>query len=64
MTLLTFVQFVNHYRIDKAKKLLMNGKNVTEACYDCGFESLSYFNRVFKNVTGQNPQTFKKKHMF
>jgi len=63
MTLLTFVQFVNHYRIDKAKKLLMNGDSVTAVCYDCGFESLSYFNRIFKRVTGQNPQAFKKKHL-
>jgi len=63
MTLLTFVQFVNHYRIDKAKKMLINGEHVTGVCYDCGFESLSYFNRVFKRITGQNPQAFKKKHM-
>jgi len=63
MTLLTFVEFVNHYRIDKAKKMLINGEHVTAVCYDCGFGSLSYFNRVFKRITGHNPQLFKKKHM-
>ncbi len=59
MTRLTFTQFVNHYRIDRAKKLLLAGKNVTETCFLCGFESLSYFNRTFKKITGQNPRGFK-----
>lgn len=60
MTRLTFTEFVNHYRIDKAKKLLLQDRNVTETCFDCGFESLSYFNRTFKNITGENPLAFKK----
>jgi len=60
MTRLTFTEFVNHYRIDKAKKLLLQNHNVTETCFDCGFESLSYFNRTFKKITGENPMAFKK----
>jgi AraC-like DNA-binding protein len=63
MTRLTFTEFVNHYRIDKAKKLLLLDKNVTETCYASGFESLSYFNRTFKKVTGKNPLAFKKEHL-
>jgi len=63
MTKLTFTEFVNHYRIDKAKNLLLLDKNVTEVCFECGFESLSYFNRTFKKVTGMNPLTFKKEHL-
>jgi len=62
MTRLTFTQFVNHYRIDKAKKLLLLDNNVTETCFQCGFESLSYFNRTFKKITGKNPQSFKSEH--
>jgi AraC-like DNA-binding protein len=60
MTRLTFTEFVNHYRIDKAKKLLRLDNNITETCFQCGFESISYFNKVFKKVTGQNPLAFKK----
>ncbi|MDP5172137.1 MAG: AraC family transcriptional regulator [Bacteroidia bacterium] len=59
MTRLTFVEFVNHYRIDKAKKLLLMDHNVTEACFECGFESLSYFNRTFKKITSKNPTGFR-----
>ena len=60
MTKLTFTQFLNHYRVNISKRLFAKGKNVTETCFECGFESLSYFNRVFKKVTGENPMTFIK----
>ena len=57
----TFVGFLNQYRISQAKRLLLMGKNVGETCYDCGFESLSYFNRTFKKIVGENPSEFKKR---
>nr|WP_299170685.1 AraC family transcriptional regulator [uncultured Allomuricauda sp.] len=59
----TFTTFLNQYRISQAKRLLLMGKNVSETCYDCGFESLSYFNRTFKKVSGENPSDFKKQHL-
>ncbi|MCJ7465518.1 MAG: AraC family transcriptional regulator [Maribacter sp.] len=58
----TFIEFLNQYRISQAKRLLLMGYNVTEACFDCGFESLSYFNRTFNKVTGENPTGFIAKH--
>tara|TARA_R110000868_G_scaffold40008_1_gene138740 strand:+ start:3624 stop:4460 length:837 start_codon:yes stop_codon:yes gene_type:complete len=61
MTQLTFTEFLNQYRIEQAKRLLKSDKNVTETCYECGFDSLSYFNRIFKKVVGKNPIEFKKK---
>lgn len=60
MTRLTFTEFLNQFRIEQAKRLLKEDRNVTETCYECGFESLSYFNRIFKKVVGQNPIQFKK----
>lgn len=59
----TFIGFLNQYRISIAKKHLLMGKNVSETCYECGFESLSYFNRTFKNITKENPSIFKKRHL-
>ncbi|MGB5431257.1 helix-turn-helix domain-containing protein, partial [Eudoraea sp.] len=32
-------------------------------CYDCGYESLSYFNRTFKKITNENPSDFKKRYV-
>ena len=63
MTRLTFTGFLNHYRVNQAKRLLLLDQNVGETCYQCGFESLSYFNRIFKKVTGENPLAFKKRHL-
>lgn len=60
MTQLTFTEFLNQYRIEQAKRLLKSDKNVTETCFECGFESLSYFNRIFKKVVGKNPIQYKK----
>ncbi|WP_127018860.1 helix-turn-helix domain-containing protein [Flagellimonas beolgyonensis] len=57
----TFTQFLNQYRITQAKRLLLAGRNITETCYECGFESLSYFNRTFKKISGENPSTYKTK---
>ncbi|MGZ3749819.1 MAG: helix-turn-helix domain-containing protein [Mucilaginibacter sp.] len=62
-TNMTFTDFVNQYRIDLAKNLLMQDKNITETCYAVGFESLSYFNKLFNKIVGENPSDYKKKWM-
>ena len=62
-TNITFTDFVNQYRIDIAKNLLMQDKNVTETCYAVGFESLSYFNKLFNKVVGENPSEFKRNRL-
>lgn len=57
----TFTNFLNQYRITQAKRLLLSGKNITQTFYESGFESLSYFTRVFKKVTGENPSDFRRR---
>ena len=59
----TFTQFLNQYRISQAKRLLLMGKSVGQACFESGFESMSYFNRIFKKIAGENPKDFKKRHL-
>ncbi|TKK69386.1 helix-turn-helix transcriptional regulator [Ilyomonas limi] len=61
-TNMTFTDFVNQYRITQAKTLLLQDKTVSEVCYEVGFDSLSYFNKLFRKITGENPSQFKKKH--
>lgn len=60
-TNMTFTDFVNQYRIERAKNLLMQDKNISEACFAVGFASISYFNKLFNKVVGENPSAFKKK---
>ncbi len=58
----TFTNFLNQYRITQAKRILLSGRNISETCYACGFESLSYFNRTFKKISGENPSAYKRKN--
>ena len=62
-TKVTYTDFVNQYRVQYAKKLLIQDKNVTETCFECGFESLSYFNRIFKKFAGESPSEFRKNRL-
>ena len=62
MTLLTFTEFLNQYRINQAKKMLLLNTSISEVCFECGFESISYFNRIFKKTVGTAPLQFKKTH--
>ena len=58
-TNMTFTAFVNQYRIERAKNLLMQNHNVSETCYAVGLDSLSYFNKLFKELVGENPSDFR-----
>ncbi|MGE7773942.1 AraC family transcriptional regulator [Chitinophaga sp. NPDC101104] len=57
----TFSQFVNEIRISHATRLLI-GKddNITDICYACGFDNVSYFNRQFKIHQGITPREYRK----
>ncbi|SFW27065.1 AraC family transcriptional regulator [Chitinophaga sancti] len=59
-TKMTFTDFVNQYRMSNAKNLLLQGKSAGEVCYEVGFESVSYFNRLFKRVVGVTPAVFRR----
>jgi AraC-like DNA-binding protein len=61
-TNMTFTGFVNQYRIERAKNLLMQNHNVSETCYAVGLGSLSYFNTLFKELVGENPSDFRARY--
>ena len=55
-----FSAFVNDVRIAHARKMLAETDlSIIEICYECGFNSLSYFNRQFKTITGLAPIRFR-----
>ncbi len=54
------VDFVNENKLSYAKYLLQNGRNVTEACYDAGFNSYNYFITLFKEKNGMTPGEYRK----
>ena len=57
----SFVQCRTEYRVEKAKQLLCwSAKSVTEIATEVGYNDFTYFNRVFKELTGQTPGGYKK----
>lgn len=59
-----FYDFVNRFRVDEVKKRLhdkdYNHLSILGIAYDCGFNSKSVFNTVFKKYTDMTPSQFKK----
>lgn len=64
-TRLTFVSFLNEVRINEACKKLIEGSydSVSSIAYDCGFNSITNFNRVFKSTLGISPREYLNKFM-
>jgi len=57
---ITFTDFINQYRIEQACILLQQEKSIGEVCFECGFNNVPYFNKVFKNIVRKTPSEFKK----
>lgn len=54
-------QFQLQHRIAKASKLLQHSKlSISEVAYECGFDTLPYFTRMYKKRTGKNPGEYRK----
>lgn len=51
-----FIEYLNDYRLTMAERLLRTSdSSVLEIAGKCGFDNLSYFNRIFKRKYGQSP---------
>lgn len=59
-------EFTNEVRIGFACKLIIEDRlSISDICFRCGYNSLSYFNRQFKKITGVAPSIYlKKKNTF
>jgi AraC-like DNA-binding protein len=56
----TIHSYILMKRISRAKKLLHDGHNVTEACQMSGFNDYSNFIRMFKRIVGMPPGQYRK----
>lgn len=58
-----FNDFVNEYRVEEAKKKLSDHAchqfTIAAIAFDCGFNSLATFQRVFKQLTGITPSQYQ-----
>ncbi len=60
---LHFFDFINQYRVDEVKSKLdqpeFDHLSLLGIAFECGFNSKSAFNRVFKKLTGLTPSEYK-----
>ncbi|WP_299113220.1 AraC family transcriptional regulator [uncultured Winogradskyella sp.] len=58
---LSVKKLINSKRLNEGlKEVAFTDKNIQEISYDLGYKDDAYFNRVFKNSTGQTPKAFRE----
>ena len=57
-----FNSFINHYRVNEAKKMLIDepDRPIMSICHGVGFNSKSVFYKAFLNSTGMTPHKYRK----
>ena len=59
----TFIESLNEIRLGHASRMLIDTtETISEVSYKCGFNNLSYFNRIFKREKGCTPKEFRLKY--
>ena len=59
-----FSRFISEIRIKHACKMLTEtDESIAQICYDCGFNTLSNFNKQFKGIMLKKPTQYKKEFM-
>ena len=60
----SFSRFIAEIRIKHACEMLTEtDESVAQICYDCGFNTLSNFNKQFKEIMSKKPSEYKKEFM-
>ena len=58
---ITVSGYINELRVNYASNLLLHtNTNILDICYACGFQSVSYFYKVFKQKYKLSPKEFRK----
>ena len=59
----TFIDSLNAIRLGHATRMLIDTTNtIAEISFKCGFNNLSYFNRIFKRKNGCTPKEFRENY--
>lgn len=60
---MTYSRYVHELRVGHACRLLLESEiTITEACFASGFNNLSNFNRVFRDIKGVSPRMYRQLH--
>jgi AraC-like DNA-binding protein len=52
-------QYLKDLRLNKGKELLKQGLNISQVCFDVGYDSLPTFCNAFKKATGYSPKEYQ-----
>ena len=59
-TYYTPIQYLQHIRIEKTKRLLTDqDKTVDQIMWDVGYEDANHFRSLFRSITGKNPTAYR-----
>ncbi len=56
----TVIAYLNQYRIEQAKKLIIEGKKISDVSEQVGIVSVRTFNRLFQSITGMTPTEYRE----
>jgi len=57
-----FIEYLNEVRISNAcKYLAQSSLNISEIGFECGYKTISNFNKIFKKITGFSPKEYRVK---
>jgi len=60
---MTPMAYLTHIRLQNAKKMLLSHKlTITDISRQCGFNSPSYFSKIFKNSYNETPKEFQQRN--
>ena len=58
----TIIEFINNMKAEEAKKkIITTNKNFTQIASELNFDTIHYFTRFFKKITGYTPKEYRNK---
>lgn len=60
----SFIQYIQDLRIGYARRLLVGSSmDISQISLECGFNTTSHFNKIFKRVTGFTPSLYRNQFL-
>lgn len=56
-----FINYLNDYRLSMASRMLLSSNDkIIDIATECGYDNLSYFNRIFKKKYQKTPSSYRR----
>lgn len=53
--------FINYHKVEQAKRMLQDGKTITQTAMELNFSSSNYFSTVFRRYTSLSPSEYVRR---